>query len=770
MVLVIIGLYLCIGQIALPKEIEEPDTVIRDISSEWTMILPSKERKIIDISEKQDIARGEKLVIETVTPDYVEDNMYICVYSARQDVNVIIDGEQRAAYSTKDTRLFGKSSQVYCVFAKTKQSDRGKILRVELSTDSSYSGSIDRIVYCNKLGVWSNNFLLEGPQVICAVFIAVFSILVIIVSSIFKIIYKKTFPTFYMSVFTLLVSLWLIFNSYFVQLMFPNVSVISDLKFLCVFLMGIPLSIYKNRIQNERYSKYYRAYNFAALTDVLVCTFLHTFKIVDFSDTLISGFILCGCLIVLIAVTTVIDLVKRKAREYLVDMIIMALVITVMLGEFLYFIINPLPEISGMPIAITLLIMSIGAVIVGLYNVYAIEKEKNEAIKLSKTQAKFLANISHEIRTPINTILGMDEIILRESDEEMTLEYASDIQIAGTNLLSMINNLLDISKIRENKMELIVEKYSLTSLISECYNLNNTRVRAKGLELLVKNDPNVPENLMGDVGKIKQIITNLLTNAIKYTDEGTITLNIFGERISDKDYLLKISIEDTGRGISEEALPTLFDEFSRADIKKNRTIEGTGLGLAICNQYALLMKGNIDVKSKYGKGSSFTLNIPQQIAGEWTMGVFDITGKIKPAKKFANALETGNAKILVVDDVEMNLKVFTGLLRNSDLRIETATSGKGCIEKTRETKYDLVFIDDMMPEMDGVETFRQIKKDDENLNRETPFIMLTANAIVGAREKYLETGFSDYLSKPFKPEKLDEMIKTHIVERKNNAE
>lgn len=394
-----------------------------------------------------------------------------------------------------------------------------------------------------------------------------------------------------------------------------------------------------------------------------------------------------------------------------------------------------------------------------------LEDAKEKAQKENASKSQFLANMSHEIRTPINAILGMNEMILRESEENSIQEYAQNIQSASEALLSIVNEILDFSKVASGKMELVPVEYDVAALIRDCSTIVETRAAGKDLRLEVSCDESIPSKLCGDATRIRQIISNLLTNAVKYTPSGTITFRIRWAR--DKEGIKLIaSVEDTGIGISEENQKRLFDTFERFDMEKNCNIEGTGLGLSITKQLVDLMKGEIGVYSELGKGSLFYVEIPQKVVSMEPVGKLNQEVNVEQIKVDKEKYHAPKAKILVVDDVRMNVRVIQSLLKRTKIQIDTATSGKECLALAAENTYDLILLDHMMPEMDGVETFQKLREDTTGLNYATPVIALTANAIAGAKEEYKKLGFDDYLSKPMKGEELEEMIQTYLPEDK----
>lgn len=394
------------------------------------------------------------------------------------------------------------------------------------------------------------------------------------------------------------------------------------------------------------------------------------------------------------------------------------------------------------------------------------EEELRGAVKAAEeanaAKSTFLASMSHEIRTPINAVLGMDEMILRESNSSEITGYAINIQSAGHLLLSIINDILDFSKIESNKMEIYPVNYSIYGLIGDCYNMIIKRAVEKNLEVIVENDEKTPKILLGDDIRIRQIVVNMLTNAVKYTSRGSIRLCVSYENTGDNLINLLISVADTGMGISEENQKLLFSTFGRVDEEKNHGIEGTGLGLSICKQLTELMGGTISVSSELGKGSVFSISIPQRVISSEPMGVFKADGLSSGIEKYHESFHAPKARILVVDDVKMNVDVMKGLLKKTRAQIDAAYSGKECLGLAKMNKYDIIFMDHLMPEMDGVKTLELLKKENNSPNRDTPSIALTANAMIGAEEEYRSYGFDGYIAKPVKSSQLEEILLQYL--------
>lgn len=385
----------------------------------------------------------------------------------------------------------------------------------------------------------------------------------------------------------------------------------------------------------------------------------------------------------------------------------------------------------------------------------ALIEARNEAVEAkhiadasNESKSMFLSNMSHEIRTPLNAILSLDTLIIRETNEKNIKGYAFDIRNSGQVLLSLINDILDLAKIEAGKMELIESEYELASLIHDVINMVSIKAADKNLELNLKLDETIPSHLYGDDTRIRQILVNILNNAVKYTEKGNVTLSISGEK-EDDDCVLSISVKDTGIGIKEEDISKLFSEFERIEEKRNKHIEGTGLGMSITVAFLKLMGSELKVKSVYGEGSDFYFELRQRIVNDAPIGKLEDRIKNRNLdEKYKASFIAPNARVLLVDDNLMNRNVFIGLLKETQLKIDEAKSGMECINLCRRNKYNMVFLDHMMPDMDGVETLHKMKEIDDLINKDIPVIALTANAIVGAKEEYLRAGFTDYLTKP----------------------
>ncbi len=378
------------------------------------------------------------------------------------------------------------------------------------------------------------------------------------------------------------------------------------------------------------------------------------------------------------------------------------------------------------------------------------QQQKKEIEELNQAENNFFSSMSHEIRTPINTIIGLNEITLRGDIPEDVAENARNIQGASKLLLTLINDILDISKIKSGKMEIVNADYETGTLFSEIVNMIWVKAREKGLEFKLHVDPSIPSMLCGDEVRIKQILINLLNNAVKYTSEGSVTLSVRCERKSVNRVLVWYSVEDTGQGVKKENIPYIFDAFQRVDEEKNRHIEGTGLGLSIVQQLVKLMGGEISVNSVYTKGSKFIVSLEQDIVDDKELGTFTLATRTRAKSDgpYRQSFEAPDAHILVVDDNDMNLMVVTKLLAETKIQIDTASSGAECLRLTQIHHYDCILMDHMMPEMDGIECLHALREQPGGLCQDVPVVALTANAGSDNQLLYKKEGFSGYLAKP----------------------
>ena len=393
-----------------------------------------------------------------------------------------------------------------------------------------------------------------------------------------------------------------------------------------------------------------------------------------------------------------------------------------------------------------------------------VKEQKKEIEELNRMQNRFFSSMSHEIRTPINTIIGLNEMILRENVSDEVANDAANIQSAGEMLLALVNDILDMSKLESGRMDIVSTVYDVGAMLSDLVGMIWIRAQEKGLSFHVDVDQSIPAQLFGDEVRIKQILINMLNNAVKYTSEGSVTLSIQKGRITDDMVEIIYSVTDTGMGIKKENLPYLFQAFKRVDEEQNRYIEGTGLGLSIVKQLVELMDGEVSVNSVYRKGSTFVVRLPQKPVSGTPIGELDLEARhaMNHSRHYRQTFEAPNAHVLIVDDNETNLMVAEKLLRDTKMQIDTATSAMQCLKMTFEKRYDVILMDHLMPEMDGITCLHELRAQNGGLNQNVPVVVLTANAGSENQEMYRREGFDGYLLKPVTGIRLELELLRHL--------
>lgn len=749
--------YFIAGQLLLPEDVLDDRNVCYVLDTDWYQVEEDGTRSQIEVPGKC----AEDVVLETSLPDTLD--AYITSICFRgEDLKAYVDGELRQEYTTENTRWFGHKSPESYVMIPVSAKDAGKTLRIEMQTDT---GILYQVYMGSSLGVWLHILDLYKGELTVAVLTLILGMLTLIASIVLGIVHRKCYDLVYLGCGSIFAAIWLIVNSVFRQILFPNMSVTAELPFYMVMLLPLPFLIYMNSVQKNRYQKAYIVAGIFAISYTLVCSGVHIAGIRDLYKTFL--FVAGGCLlcILLIFATIIIDIRKKHIKEYyFVAIGILGAIISAAVQLITYF--GRKGIFSGSVLAIGLIILLVCSVTDTVKNIFSIEREKRAAVLANEAKGQFLASMSHEIRTPINAIIGMDEMILRETTEKSIRGYAMDIQSAGQSLLSLINDILDLSKIESGKMEIISIEYDFSSLIHDIVNMIRIKAENKDLHVNLFVESSIPSRLFGDDVRIRQILINLLNNAVKYTQEGSVTLSVTGTQEKDT-VMLHFAVRDTGIGIKAEDLPKLTEKFERIEEKRNREIEGTGLGLNITVQLLELMNSKLNVESVYGEGSCFSFDLLQKIVDYEPIG--DLEERIRNQESiytYDASFIAPEAEILVVDDSAVNRKVFVNLLKETKLRIDQADGGMACLEMTENKKYDMIFLDHMMPDLDGIETLHRMKASEHNLCADTPVVALTANAVIGAKEMYLAEGFDDFLTKPVASGKLEKMILKYLPEEK----
>lgn len=756
LIILLLG-YFVLGELFLEADPVQGELRCKEFSGEWFQVHEDGTRTPIEIPGKYELERNKRMTVETTLPEDIPHNSYLCFRSAKQEMTLSIDGVLRQSYSTKDTRLFGKISAVAYIFLELQPSDAGKLLTLDVQTDSSYSGMFYTVYIGDRLGIWNYFFHQFGIEIIIAFFALILGMISIVAGIILRNYYHKEIVLDYLGWGVFIAAIWLVSNSIFRQLISPNLSLINDMAFLALMLLPLPLVIYMNGIQKQRYEGLYRILSLLIIFDFIICTLLHMLKWVDYTDTIVCMACVDTIAIIGIGISIAIDIKTAHIKEYFwVSMGILASIVAALVQMVMYFL--KIGTFSGMILALGLIFLLIFATINTIHEILQMEREKQRALMSNEMKGKFLARMSHEIRTPINSVLGMNAMILRESSERKIKEYAIDIRNAGQNLLAIINDILDFSKIDSGKMEIIPVIYDFSSMIHDVVNMISLKADAKALEFRICVNEELPSRLKGDDVRIRQILINLLTNAVKYTEQGMVTFHVDGE-VTDDIAILKFKVEDTGIGIRPDDIEKLYREFERIEEARNRNIEGTGLGMSIAVQLLELMGSKLQVESTYGKGSCFSFTLKQEVADARPVG--NLEERLHQQAEeyhYGAAFTAPDAQLLIVDDNPINRKVFINLLKETLVKIDEAGSGTECLKKIREKKYDVIFLDHMMPDLDGIETLHLMKAETDHFCVQTPVIALTANAISGAREMYLAEGFDSFISKPVDPEKLEKLL------------
>ena len=751
--------FLLIGGMVFPDERDVVTTQCRLFEATWQQVLENGERIPAEVPGTIEVPEGEVVTLVTNVPEGIRNGENLCFRTIWQNVDIYVGEEHRNHYDTSNSRPFGTNSAMRYIFLELGEEDAGKEITYQFSSNSKYAGDIQPVFIGDRASIWIHLLGQSGFRTILSFFLLILSVFCIVACIIMRFVYKKDLPLVYLAWTIFFCALWMVSESAFRQLLFKNVSVLSGATYWSLLLIPFPLIIYINDIQKGRYEKIYVVSFLYSGVMLVAGTVLQVFDIVQFVEQVRFMHIGIAYAIISLIVTITIDMFRNRCEGYLaVGIGVYGMLITAIAEMILYWLDSAVTLGTMLGVGLTFLLVM--AIIKTGQDMFQSEKNQQQAIMAKEAQAKFLANMSHEIRTPINAVIGMNEMILRDSDDEEIQEYADNIKRASNMLLALVNDVLDFSKIESGQLELVEDTYSLDSLMQDELLLLNTRVGGKPIEVEVDVDRRLPVKYYGDELRLKQILTNLLSNAVKYTKEGKIIIKVFFQWITDERINLCFSIKDTGIGIKEEDIEHLFDGFKRLDLNKNRNIEGTGLGLNIVKQLVDLMQGNIAVSSEYGKGSTFTVFIPQTVVDKQPIGQFNTTGqngkkKIRVSDKQFTAPD---ASILVVDDNTMNLAVVKGLLKRTRVQLDLAKSGQECLELSKKKYYHMILMDHMMPELDGVETLHLLQQDRSNPNRDTVVVALTANAVAGCREMYMEYGFHDYFSKPIQAEKLEELM------------
>ena len=784
----ILFLVFALGELLFPGERDDYSAEVSTFDANWCHVLPDGSRDAIKVPGKYETAYGDVLVIEGTVPDYVTDGRYMAFRSSQQTAYIYVDNELRCVYDTSESRFAGRNSCSGYVFCELRATDRGKDIRIELTTYSNFSGLINEIYYGNEMDIWymitARNFL----EIIIATFMLCVGIISIVVATVMKYRYRKPQPLGNLGWIILLSSLISVSESQIRQLLFRNASVVADCTYMLVPTLLASIILFLDSVQESRYHKVYMVIFTGALLNVPAVWLLVGFGLMEMYNSLAITISLLVIALIVTSVIIILEIKSGRIKRYKNTAIgILIFVFCAVTGHVIVNIIDILESV-GIFLCVGLLILLAACINETITEIRNTREKQRAAEYAQRAKEEFFAGISHEIRTPLNGVLGMNEMIIRENTNPQIDVYARKIASSGYMMLALVNDLLDTSKIEAGKLVINEQLYSVKDMLSDAILPLRTLALEKGLEFKYSVDEKIPGNVIGDEIRIKQIITNLLSNAVKYTSDGSVEISVSGQ-IQNNKCNFRISVKDTGIGIKSEDMPYLYDSFARFDEKNNKHIEGTGLGLGITKKILEIMNGRMEVSSEYGKGSEFVAIFVQKIQEYLPMGCFSLdvssetgedtaagnnnenntvnntnnninkeAGTDSKSDEDTSIKDCSSKSVLVVDDNEMNLFVMEQLLKQYNMNVSLASSGSKAVEICLTENFDLIFMDHLMPGMDGLQAMQLIRENKPNQK----IIVLTANEYAGIRDEYRQKGFTDYLPKPVNPSDLDRAIKEYI--------
>lgn len=720
-----------------------------------------------------------KAVITKIIDFTPASEEYLCFRVKAQDVSVYVNGELFYQNSFME-KYRNHARHMYLLHQMPVNGiQKGDRLTIELNAENAEFFNLQFPAIGDRYALIMY-IMNKSEKSIGVCVIAIIIIIVNIIMSYSLILVEKLHDVKSLNrltMFLLLAIIYLSTDSGCMEIFIERTAVISWFNSMSMILLPIPFILFTK----SAFFPGQKRYEVLAFLNIVICV-VSVGSFILFASSMVTFFLCVHILIALDIATCVLSFIQERtmpSAEVVVGF--SAVMLTAMVSVAVYWkgVIAPASIIFGYGLLTFSVCMTVW-IIRSRYEFNSMrnevdhvlmEREKKAAEEASEQKSRFLSHMSHEIRTPLNAMLGMNELIMHETKDDSIRKYADNIQSAGRTLLALINDVLDFSRIETGKMDIVETNYSLSSVLNDVVIMTQGRASDKELELRLDVDGNMPDVLYGDEIRIKQVILNLMTNAVKYTNEGWIQLSVnmktASQYLDDENVLLVVRVSDSGIGIKEEEKAKLFKEFERLDQQKNRSIEGSGLGLSISSRLVSFMNGRISVESVYGKGSTFTVEIPQRVVSRSPIGDykkrFELLSneKEKPQEEQEESLEnlrfTGKS-VFVVDDNEMNLDVIASILEMLDIRVERAGGGQEAISRLDKERFDLILTDDMMPEIDGKQVMLHLHETADSENHTTPIVVLTANAVVGAREEYTRLGFDAYMSKPIDIDVLQKIL------------
>ena len=769
----ILGLmvYYCI----VDEEVYIHDHDIRFIE-EWTVDDGDGNTFTVGNSYVSDHRLEHPFTISTPLPEHIREGEVFCFRTAN-DTYVYIDGILRKDFiSSRDVHLPGGAVMLFYMTVPLEPSDAGSTLSI-VKTSSRLRPQLVFDAYISDMaGVYSQLMSDYGLSLCLSLIMLILSVVVVLISIFMRIWYRREIEMLYASSGIMVISAWLVTNSYLYPFLFGHYHIYGIVNYMLCLIMPIGILKYLDSIQEGRHGRIIAILMIICAVNTFVWTVLHFAGIFSYAKALTFLDAVLGVVIIISAAVMVSEFRQGYIKRYaFTGLGLLGLIVSSIIEIIVIIFFNAKNDAIPMMIGLAWLLTFV--VVQQIDDLRRVSEEKQHAIALSDAKTSFLANMSHEIRTPINSILGMNEMILRENRDPAIDEYSRTIKSSGRMLLALVNDVLDFSRIESGRLEIRYAGYSLAALINSVESMILERADDKGLEFKIILDDEVPNGQISDEFRIKQILINLLTNAVKYTDKGGVELGVSGTytgETSDKGnplYELCFKVKDTGRGIKKEDQKELFSSFTRMDMGKNRNIEGTGLGLAIVKSICDSMSADITVESEYGRGSVFTFRITVEIVDGTSAAKVRKEGSpgllaAEDEKEEESLFTAEGARILAVDDNAANLKILKLFLKRTKIDPDLCHGGLQALEMCRNKEYDLILLDHMMPSPDGIETLKLIREDPKSRNKATGAIVVTANVVEGSRQMYMDSGFADCLTKPIDSHELEEKIREYLPSEK----
>ncbi|MCR5507184.1 MAG: response regulator [Lachnospiraceae bacterium] len=715
----------------------------------------------VTIPGKLDLKPGTVITLINKLPDTISDGMTLVFRTSIEDIYIYIDGELRESYASSGFKRMAYHLPSAYVVADIGKKDAGKEIKVMITVKDK--GIFNEIRLSSGNNAW---FKIIRENMVITVIASIVSILGLLTVALYLFFYKKANfgkSVLYLGLLMMDMGIWSLSESRLRQIVFNRPSLSTYYSYFSMEIAGVLVCMFLNEVQGRKNNKRYLILESLMSLQIIVNVVMAFTGIAELYETITFSHIwfIFGIIVIIYSISA--DIIRKQTGDYLFVLAGMAFFVLFVILELVNFYLNPFRSL-GTYICTGLLFLLVFTLLQETDRIYRLRLEKTISDATNKAKSEFLASMSHEIRTPINAVLGMNELILRETPDPQIMEYAENIETAGRSLMDIINDILDLSKIESGKIDIVNTAYDPALVISDACTMIEKRASQKGLSLKVHIDRELPSKLNGDEKRLRQILVNLLTNAVKYTEKGQVILTVNVLKKEALKAYLNISVKDTGIGIRPQDRDRLFESFTRLDDPKTRNIEGTGLGLSIVSGLLEMMGSELKLESIYGKGSDFYFDLTQEIVDETPVGDYEEhIAKRRSIKKHDGHIYAPGARILVIDDRPMNLAVVKGFLKNSGIVTDGALSGEEGMSLMKENHYDMVFFDHILPGLDGIETYKKCLSEGI-LSRDFPAVMMTANAVAGAEKEYLDAGFCDYVSKPFTMAELSQVIAKHLPE------